>query len=80
MVIAYLLGMCAQLKADGRAAVLGGFVSKVGLASGPAAFASGAGGAGYGPLIDLSVVALVMSAAACWLPVRLLDRFAAKNT
>lgn len=80
MVIAYLLGMCAQLRSDGRIAVIGGFVSKLGLASGPAAFAWFVQGDNYSPLIDVSVVALVVCGVACLAPTKWLDRRrAAKN-
>jgi len=33
----YMLGMCVEFDPDGRAAALGGFASKAGLASGPLA-------------------------------------------
>jgi hypothetical protein len=74
MVIAYLLGMCAQFKSDGRVAVIGGFVSKMGLASGPAAFALASGAWSYSTMIDVSVVGLVISGLVCLIPAAHLDR------
>lgn len=77
MVIAYLLGMCAQLRSDGRMAVIGGFVSKLGLASGPAAFAWFIRDNDYSPLIDASVLALIVCGVVCLAPTLRLDRIAA---
>ena len=72
--IAYLLGMCAQLKADGRIAVLGGFVSKMGLATGPAACAFALQRVGYPVLIDVSAALMLLSGLFCFAPTRALDR------
>lgn len=72
--IAYLLGMCAQLQADGRIAVLGGFVSKMGLASGPAACAYALKFTGYPVLIDVSSALLIVSGVLCLVPALALDR------
>lgn len=72
--IAYLLGMCAQLKVDGRVAVLGGFVSKMGLASGPAACALAHEYVGYPVLIDVSAVLIVLSGLLCFVPALALDK------
>lgn len=76
MCIAYLFGMCAQLKADGQIAVLGGFVSKMGLASGPAACALALQRAGYPLLIEISAVVILLSGLLCFVPARALDRSA----
>lgn len=72
--IAYLLGMCAQLKTDGRMAVLGGFVSKMGLASGPAACALALRHVGYPVLIDVSAALILVSGVLCLAPALALDR------
>lgn len=74
-VIAYLLGMTAEFDRSGRTAALGGFISKMGLASGPlaAGFLLQAG-AGFGTLINVSLVSLALSMALMLIPARLLDR------
>lgn len=73
-VIPYLLGMCAAFDSAGQMAALGGFFSKMGLASGPALAAFVAGDGRYGPLIDLAVLGLVLSGAASIAPALALDR------
>lgn len=73
-VIPYLLGMCAAFDSAGQMAALGGFFSKMGLASGPAAAAIIAADGRYGPLIDLAVVGLVLSGVASIAPALALDR------
>lgn len=74
MCMAYLLGMCAQLKSDGRVAVIGGFVSKMGLATGPAACAVALKVTGYSALIDVSAVVMAATALLCFVPALTLDR------
>lgn len=76
-VISYLLGLCAAFDASGQMAALSGFVSKMGLASGPLVAGFLAGRGDYGLLINLSLVAMAASAVAL-LPAGLLDRIAAK--
>lgn len=76
-VISYLLGLCAAFDASGQMAALSGFVSKMGLASGPLVAGFLAGRGDYGLLINLSLAAMAASAVAL-LPARLLDRIAAK--
>ena len=74
-VIPYLLGMCAAFDPQGRMAALGGFFSKMGLASGPLAAALIVNAKmGYGLLIDLTVAVLVVSAVAMIVPAVVLDR------
>ncbi len=73
-VISYLLGMCSEFDATGQMAALGGFASKMGLASGPAIAALVVGTDNYGLLINLSVVALVLCILAMILPARVLDQ------
>ena len=74
-VIPYLFGMCAAFDPQGRMAALGGFFSKMGLASGPlaAAFIVNAH-LGFGFLINLTVAALAISLAAMIVPALVLDR------
>jgi predicted MFS family arabinose efflux permease len=73
-VISYLLGMCSEFDTTGQMAALGGFASKMGLASGPAVAALLVGDDNYGLLIDVSVVALVACLAVMILPAAALDR------
>lgn len=75
LVIAYLLGMTAEFDAAGRASAFGGFVSKLGLASGPMV----AGwllhsGLGYPAMINVALGVLVASALVMLFPAFLLDR------
>lgn len=73
-VISYLLGMCSEFDTTGQTAALGGFASKMGLASGPAVAAMLVGEANYGILIDVSVVALVACLIVMIIPAAALDR------
>lgn len=73
-IIPYLLGMCAAFDKAGQMAALGGFFSKMGLASGPALAAFVAGSGHYDRLIDLAVVGLALSGVACIAPALALDR------
>ncbi len=72
-VIPYLLGMCAAFDATGQTAAMGGFASKLGLATGPLVAATLLHGTNYGLLIDIAVVALIGSGIAALLPARVLD-------
>ena len=71
--ISYLLGLCAAFDPSGRAAALGGFLSKMGLASGPFAAAWLLDVADYALLINVSAVVLVASLPAMFVPARALD-------
>jgi len=73
-VISYLLGMCSEFDATGQMAALGGFASKMGLASGPAVAAMVVGQSNYGLLINISIIALVGCLLVMILPARALDR------
>jgi predicted MFS family arabinose efflux permease len=73
-VISYLLGMCSEFDTTGQMAALGGFASKMGLASGPAVAAMIVGQNNYGLLINVSVIALVACLLVMILPARALDR------
>ncbi|MEM8696678.1 MAG: MFS transporter [Pseudomonadota bacterium] len=75
MVMAYLLGMAAQFDATGRTAAAAGFVSKMGLASGP--LVAGqilSGGFGFATLIWMAFALLAISMAVMLIPARMLDR------
>ncbi|WP_395646752.1 MFS transporter [Terricaulis sp.] len=73
-IIAYLLGMAAEFDRGGRTAAAAGFVSKMGLASGP--FLAGAllETQPYSVLVYGSAVVLVLSALAMFWPAVLSDR------
>lgn len=73
-VISYLLGMCSAFDASGQAAALGGFASKMGLATGPMIAALVLGENHYALLINLGVGALVLSLICVLAPARVLDR------
>ncbi len=74
-VIAYLLGLAAEFDQTGQMAALGGFASKMGLASGPMVAGLLLGdGESYGLLINLGALVLVASLAASLLPALRQDR------
>lgn len=76
-VIPYLLGLTAEFDKSGQMAALGGFASKMGLASGPMVSGLLLGDSGnYTLLINVSVLALLVSLAACILPAWRQDRLA----
>ena len=72
--IPYLLGMCAQFDKAGQMAALGGFASKMGLASGPMIAALVVGADNYSLVVNLGAAALVICLLAALVPMRLLDR------
>lgn len=73
-VMSYLLGLVSAFDQTGQMAALGGFASKMGLASGPLAGGMLLGDDNYGLLINLAVIALGVSAMASLIPARLKDR------
>jgi predicted MFS family arabinose efflux permease len=73
-VIPYLLGMCAEFDKAGQMAALGGFASKMGLASGPAAAALIMTNDNYTMIINVAAVGLLASIVIMARPARLLDR------
>lgn len=75
LVIAYLLGMTAEFDAAGRMSALGGFVSKMGLATGPLVAGRMLGADfGFGFLINAAIVVLAISTLFMLLPSLALDR------
>jgi MFS family permease len=74
LVMPYLLGLASAFDLGGRAAALGGFASKMGLASGPLVGAMFLRGDDYGLLINLSCVGIIACAAATLVPARAVDR------
>ncbi len=73
-VIPHLLGMCARCDLSGRAAAMGGFASKLGLATGPFVGALLLGSNRYLALIDVATVGIVLCALAALVPASRLDR------
>ena len=72
--IAYLLGLMSRFDTSGQMAALGGFASKMGLATGPAVAALLLGENNYSLIIGVAVAALVVSLLAIILPARVQDR------
>ncbi|WP_068547431.1 MFS transporter [Thalassotalea crassostreae] len=72
-ILPYLFGICSELDKAGQMAALGGFASKMGLASGPMVAALFLGNDNYGLLIDMAAIGLVICAIAAFYPARLLD-------
>ena len=77
-VIPHLLGMCARCDTTGRAAALGGFASKLGLASGPFVGALLLGADRYDLLIDVATVVIIVCTIVALLPAARLDRLDAQ--
>ena len=75
-IIAYLLGMSAEFDKAGRMAALGGFASKMGLASGPFVAALIVGDDNYALLVNVALVFMAISMIAAIIPARFLDRVA----
>jgi len=71
--ISYLLGMCAEFDRTGQMAALGGFASKMGLASGPFFAAYVVGENNYGLVITASTLCLILCMFAAVLPSKILD-------
>jgi len=72
--IAYLLGVCSEFDKAGQMAALGGFASKMGLASGPLFAALVVSEGSYTLLINIAAVLLVIAAVVTLYPSALLDR------
>jgi len=71
--ISYLLGLASRFDATGQMAALGGFASKMGLASGPAVTALLLGKDNYELIIMVATVVMLVSAITVWVPARLQD-------
>jgi predicted MFS family arabinose efflux permease len=74
--IAYLLGLMSRFDTTGQMAALGGFASKMGLASGPAIAALLLGEDNYALIIAVAAGALAVSLLAIISPARIQDRTA----
>jgi predicted MFS family arabinose efflux permease len=73
-VIPYLLGMTAEFDKEGQMAALAGFASKMGLASGPLAGGLLLGEDNYALIINVAVIALIISMLASIMPARVTDK------
>jgi predicted MFS family arabinose efflux permease len=73
-VLPYLFGMCAEFDKAGQYAAMGGFASKMGLASGPMVVALVIADENYSGVINLAAVALIACAIVVFKPARLLDK------
>jgi MFS family permease len=69
----YMFGICSELDKAGQLAALGGFASKMGLASGPMVAALLLGDDNYQLIIYIAALALLAAAVVVFKPARLLD-------
>jgi hypothetical protein len=74
--ISYLLSMNAEFDTTGQMAALGGFASKMGLASGPAVAALVVGESNYGLVITVATMMLVLCFVVAIRPSQILDSVA----
>jgi len=74
--IAYLLGLMSRYDTTGQMAALGGFASKMGLASGPAAAALLLGQDNYPGVVAAAIAALCIALVCVLYPARVQDRTA----
>lgn len=72
--ISYLLGLASRFDATGQMAAMGGFASKMGLASGPVVTAMLLGEDNYELIIMAATLVMVISAVTVWLPSKLQDK------
>ncbi len=77
-VIPYLFGMCAEFDKAGQMAAMGGFASKMGLASGPLVAALVVGDGHYERMLFVAAIALVACIAVVLKPSLMLDRASGK--
>jgi len=73
-VIPYLFGMCAEFDKAGQMAAVGGFASKMGLASGPMAAAFLVSDGAYSHMLSVAAIALLLCMVAVLVPALRLDR------
>jgi len=72
--ISYLLGLASRFDTTGQMAALGGFASKMGLASGPVVAAALLGEDNFELVIMVATAVMIMTALTVWLPARLQDK------
>jgi MFS family permease len=73
-VLPYLFGICAEFDNSGQFAALGGFASKMGLASGPMVAALVLNDEQYQQVINIAVVGLIACALVIFKPANFLDK------
>lgn len=73
-VLPYLFGICSELDKAGQLAALGGFASKMGLASGPMVAALFLTNDNYETVIYLAAFFLVIATVLAYFPAKLLDK------
>jgi len=71
--ISYLLGLASRFDSSGQMAALGGFASKMGLASGPVVTAMLLGEENYELIIMVAAIIMIISAVKIWMPSRQQD-------
>jgi DHA1 family inner membrane transport protein len=71
--ISYLLGLASRFDVSGQMAAMGGFASKLGLASGPVVTAFLLGQDNYELIIMVATVAMLITLVTVWRPARLQD-------
>jgi predicted MFS family arabinose efflux permease len=69
----YMFGICSELDKAGQLAALGGFASKVGLATGPMVGALILTGEQYDMVINVAVITLIICAISVMKPAKVLD-------
>jgi len=79
-VIPYLLGLCSEFDKAGRMAALGGFASKMGLASGPMVAGALVGEANFTLLINVGAIVVLASLVVSAMPAIRQDRAGADCT
>ena len=72
--ISYLLGLASRFDATGQMAAMGGFASKMGLASGPAITALLLGEDNYELVIMFATAVMIFTILTVWIPARIQDR------
>ena len=77
--IPYLLGLSTAFDSQGRSAALAGFVSKMGLASGPMIAATIVGSGNFELIINVAAVGLLICALMAYKPAKMLDRTTSDN-
>ncbi len=71
--ISYLLGLASRFDESGQMAAMGGFASKMGLASGPVITAMLLGKDNYELIIIIATIVMLLTAITIWIPAKLKD-------
>lgn len=78
--ISYLLGLASRFDITGQMAAMGGFASKMGLASGPVITAMLLGADNYALIITVTTLVMIVTAVVVWLPARMQDHAKSEET